>query len=131
MMRARQDLVRLWTEERDYLPGLSREEKRAKLRRVSYEAFLRDYVRVDPQVLALYRRWGISFWCVGIDEIPASAVQSYWGMPGLEHTLERVGSRGDEPYIFHFPDGNASVARLLVRSARFPTPCPARRWRTS
>ena len=22
----------------------------------------------------------------------------------------------EEPYIFHFPDGNASVARLLVRS---------------
>ena len=22
----------------------------------------------------------------------------------------------EEPYIFHFPDGNASIARLLVRS---------------
>jgi spermidine dehydrogenase len=37
-------------------------------------------------------------------------------MPGLDHTLPRFGHRGDEPYIFHFPDGNASVARLLVRS---------------
>ena len=37
-------------------------------------------------------------------------------MPGLDHTLPRYGSRGEEPYIFHFPDGNASVARLLVRS---------------
>jgi spermidine dehydrogenase len=36
-------------------------------------------------------------------------------MPGLNHTLKRVGHRGNEPYIFHFPDGNASVARLLVR----------------
>ena len=59
----------------------------------------------------------MSFWCVGIDEIPAPAVQSYdGGMPGLTHTLRRVGQRGDEPYIFHFPDGNASVARLLVRA---------------
>jgi spermidine dehydrogenase len=37
-------------------------------------------------------------------------------MPGLRHTMPRVGYRGDEPYIFHFPDGNASIARLLVRS---------------
>jgi spermidine dehydrogenase len=115
--RAKKDLVRVWTEERDYLPGLTNEQKHEQLRRVSYEAFLRDYVKVDPQLLELYRRWGMSFWCVGIDEIPATQVQSYdGGMPGLDHTLNRAGHRGDEPYIFHFPDGNASVARLLVRS---------------
>lgn len=115
--QAKKDLVRVWTEEKDYLPGLTREEKLEKLRRVSYEAFLRDYVKVDPQLLEVYRRWGMSFWCVGIDEIPATLVQSYdGGMPGLNHTIPREGYRGDEPYIFHFPDGNASVARLLVRS---------------
>ena len=115
--QARKDLVRIWTDKRDYLPGLSNEEKIKKLRRVSYEAFLRDYAKVDPQVIDIYRRWGMSFWCVGIDEIPATLVQSYdGGMPGLNDTIKRVGHRGDEPYIFHFPDGNASVARLLVRS---------------
>jgi len=114
--KARADLVRVWTDERDYLHGLSREEKYARLRRMSYYDFLKDLVGVDQQVLEIYRRWGMSFWCVGIDEIPATAVQSYdGGMPGVTHTLPRVGYRGDEPYIFHFPDGNASVARLLVR----------------
>ncbi len=114
--KARADLVRVWTDERDYLPGLSRAEKVAKLSRMSYYDFLKDLVQVDQQVLEIYRRWGMSFWCVGIDEIPATAVQSYdGGMPGVTHTLPRVGHRGDEPYIFHFPDGNASVARLLVR----------------
>lgn len=114
---AKADLVRLWTDERDYLPGLSREEKYRILSRISYWDFLKDYAKVDQQVLEIFRRWGMSFWCVGIDEIPAPAVQSYdGGMPGLTHTLKRVGYRGDEPYIFHFPDGNASVARLLVRS---------------
>jgi spermidine dehydrogenase len=114
---ARKDFLRLWTEERDYLPDLSHEEKLKKLSKMSYNSFLRDLVKVDHQVLELFRRWGMSFWCVGSDEIPAAAVQSYdGGMPGLEHTLKREGHRGDEPYIFHFPDGNASVARLLVRS---------------
>jgi spermidine dehydrogenase len=115
--QARKDLVRIQTEKTDYLPGLSPEEKREKLHKVSYETFLRDYARVDPQLIEMYRKWGTSFWCVGIDEIPATSVQSYdGGMPGLDHTLLREGSRGDEPYIFHFPDGNASLARLLVRS---------------
>lgn len=114
--KAKQDFVRLWTDERDYLPSMSREEKYKLLKRTSYHDFLKDYVKVDRQVLEIYRRWGMSFWCVGSDEIPAASVQSYdGGMPGLKHTLPRVGHRGDEPYIFHFPDGNASVARLLVR----------------
>ena len=116
--KARADLVRVFTDERDYLPGLSREQKRDVLSKMSYYDFLKDCVEVDQQVLEMYRRWGISFWCVGIEEIPAIQVQSYddgGGMPGLAHTMPRVGYRGDEPYIFHFPDGNASVARLLVR----------------
>ncbi len=124
--QAKKDLVRIQTEERDYLPGLTNEEKHKKLRRVSHEAFLRDYAKVDPQLLKMYRRWGMSFWCVGTDEIPATSVQSYdGGMPGLNYTLIREGSRGDEPYIFHFPDGNASVARLLVRSL-IPDAVPGR-----
>ncbi|HVQ31144.1 MAG TPA: FAD/NAD(P)-binding protein, partial [Vicinamibacteria bacterium] len=115
--QARKDFIRVQTEKVDYLPGLSREQKHEKLRRVSYETFLRDYCKVDPQLLELWRKWGISFWCVGIDQIPCTSIHDYdGGMPGLDHTLPRFGSRGDEPYIFHFPDGNASVARLLVRS---------------
>ncbi len=117
--KAKADLVRVFTEERDYLPGLSYEQKHTLLSRTSYYDFLKDYAKVDQHVLEMYRRWGISFWCVGIEEIPAIAVQVYddgGGMPGLKHTMPRVGSRGDEPYIFHFPDGNASIARLLVRA---------------
>ena len=114
---ARRDFVRVHTEQVDYLPGLTQEEKVAKLRRVSYATYLKDYCKVDPQVIEIYRKWGISFWCVGIEEVPCTLIHDYdGGMPGLDHTLKRVGDRGDEPYIFHFPDGNASVARLLVRS---------------
>ncbi len=117
--RARADLVRAFTDPRDYLPGMSRDEKRKLLSKISYREFLRDYIKVDEQLLEMYQRWGMSYWCVGMDEVPAIAVQGYTdggGIPGLEHTMPRVGDRGDEPYIFHFPDGNASVARLLVRS---------------
>jgi spermidine dehydrogenase len=116
--KAKADLVRAFTDKVDYLPGKTREEKVALLRKISYRAYLRDYVKVDDQVLEMYQRWGMSFWCVGMDEVPAIYVLGYTdggGMPGLEYTVKREGGRGSEPYIFHFPDGNASVARLLVR----------------
>ncbi len=115
--QAKADLIRLWTDKRDYLPGLSLDQKMEILRKTSYYDFLKNYVKVDQQVLEMFRRWGMSKWCVGIEEIPATLVQSYdAGMAGLEYTLRRVGSSGHEPYIFHFPDGNASVARLIVRA---------------
>ena len=115
--KAKDDLVRIWTEKKDYLPILSDEEKYELLKNLSYYDFLKDYVNVDQQILEIFRRWGMSFWCVGIDEVPCTLIQNYdGGMPGLDYTLKRSGYRGDEPYIFHFPDGNASVARLLVRA---------------
>jgi len=115
--KAKQDFVRIQTDKIDYLPDLTLEQKYALLSKTSYESFLRDYAKVDEEVIAIYKRWGMSFWCVGIDEIPTTSIQDYdGGMPGVDHTLPRTGYRGDEPYIFHFPDGNASVARLLVRS---------------
>lgn len=116
---ARADLVRVFTEERDYLPGMSYDEKYALLSRTSYLDFLRDYARVDEQVLGIYRQWFRSFYGLGSKDVPAILVSEYGdggGLPGLGHTMPRVGHRGDEPYIFHFPDGNASIARLLVRS---------------
>ena len=116
--QAKADLLRAFTDEVDYLPGLSRDEKIALLRRISYRQYLADYVKVDEQVLEMYQRWGMSFWCVGMDEIPAIDILEYGdggSLPGLQHTLQLADGRGAEPYIFHFPDGNATIARLLVR----------------
>jgi spermidine dehydrogenase len=113
--RARRDLVRLHTETRDYLPGLSRDEKIALLESTSYEDFLLRHARVDSELLALYRRMSLEYMALGADGFPARWVSQEPILPGLEGTLvER--SRPDEPYIFHFPDGNASLARLLVAS---------------
>src|SRR2546430_14346115 len=65
--------------------------------------------------------------CVGIEAVPAlfcyTEGDDYdgYGYPGFEG-LNLGGGQGrgndekPDPYIFHFPDGNASIARLLVRS---------------
>jgi len=112
---ARADLARLHADERDYLPGLSPAEKTALLERISYAEFLREHARVHPQVVQLYRRFWISYFGVGADSFPAAWIAREPALPGLQGT-HHIPGYVDEPYIFHFPDGNASIARLLVRA---------------
>jgi spermidine dehydrogenase len=72
--KAKADLVRAFTAEVDYLPGMTREEKQQLLNKISYRSYLKDYVKVDEQVLQMYQRWGMSYWCVGMDEVPAAYI---------------------------------------------------------
>ena len=114
--KARADFIRVHTSEKDYLEGTSTEEKFKILRKTGYSSFLRDYVKVDEQVINIYQNWGMSFWGVDMEEVPTTSVQYYdGGIPGVGYTLPLKEGRGVDPYIFHFPDGNASIARLLVR----------------
>ena len=43
--QARADIIQIETADIDYLPGVSSDEKKQRLSRISYEAFLRDIVR--------------------------------------------------------------------------------------
>ena len=118
---AQRDVARIYAEKTDYLPGLSREQKRAKLTTISYADYLTKICKVDPAALPFFQAWTHDLFCVGIEAVPALYCYeagddygsfSYPGFDGLD-----LGKREKvEPYIFHFPDGNASVARLLVRS---------------
>lgn len=114
------DIARLYTEKKDYLLGLTREQKKAKLAKISYAKFLTDICKADPSVLTFFQTYTHDLFAVGIDAVSAIACYeagddygaiSYPGFAGMG--LEE--SEKEEPYIFHFPDGNASVARLLVR----------------
>ena len=114
--KARADFIRVQTAQVDYMEGTPVDEKFRILSKTGYSKFLRDYVKVDEQVINIYQNWGMSFWCVDMEEVPTTQVQYYdGGIPGVDHTLPLRTGRGVDPYIFHFPDGNASIARLLVR----------------
>ena len=118
---ARRDIARVYTEKVDYLAGLTRGQKRAKLARTSYADFLTRVCNVTPEALPFFQTWSHDLFGVGIDGAPALSCYEagddygathYPGFEGLD-----LGEREkEEPYIFHFPDGNASIARLLVRS---------------
>lgn len=112
---AKSQLLALWTE-----PGpWPRKEAAAiavGLERISYRDFLVKHWKADPLVVATLRNLSCDFFAVGIDGISAADARAgnYPGFQGLP--IEEEAEAGhDEPYIHHFPDGNASLARLLVR----------------
>ena len=118
---ARKDIARVYTEKRDYLAGLSVAEKVAKLSKTSYAEFLTKCCQVTPEALPFFQTFTHDLWCVGIEAVSAMDCYesgddygsfTYAGFEGLG----LPPNEKEEPYIFHFPDGNASVARLLVRS---------------
>ncbi len=107
------------------MPGLSSAEKKAQLARMSYTDFVTKLWKLDPGVLRLYQTRTHGLFGVGVDAVPA---QDAFGLglpgspawasirrraPGRTTTRSAATDAGD--YYFHFPDGNASVARLLVR----------------
>src|SRR5579863_8124777 len=117
----RRDVVRIYAEKVNYFPGLSKEQKLARLSKISYADYLTKVCKLNPEALPFFQTYPHDLFGVGIDAVSALACfengddyQSftYPGFDGLN--LGEVEK--EEPYIFHFPDGNASVARLLVRS---------------
>ena len=118
---AKQDIARVYTEKVDYLPGLSKEEKRAKLSKISYADYLTKFCKVRPEALPFFQTFPHDLYGVGIDAVPAlgcfESGDDYGSFtyPGFDGLGMGVHEK-EEPYIFHFPDGNASIARLLVRA---------------
>jgi spermidine dehydrogenase len=121
---ARSAMARLYSADAAQLPDLSDAQKRdlGFLRRISYQAFLADQLGISERdVLKILNSATATATGLGVDGVSAWECITYVGLPGLRpESLERVIAEAygddDEPYIFHFPDGNASIVRLLVRS---------------
>jgi spermidine dehydrogenase len=124
----RRDIARVYTEKKDYLAGMSLEEKSALLGKISYAEYLTKYCKVTPKALPFFQTFTHDLFCIGIEAVPAMECYlagddynsfTYAGFDGLGFP----DSEKEEPYIYHFPDGNASIARLLVR-ALIPSAMP-------
>jgi len=117
----RKDIARVYTEKKDYLAGMSVEEKTVLLNKISYAEYLTKDCKLIPDALPFFQTFTHDLFCIGIESVPALACYeagddygsfTYAGFQGLGLP---EGDK-EEPYICHFPDGNASIARLLVRS---------------
>ena len=119
------DLDRLFFSDVDYLPGLASDQKKDRLARISYANFLTDVAHASPELVNLYQAAPHGLFGVGIDAVSA---QDAWGLglpgfsgmklepgPGKGMNRDAIPNAEAEKYFFHFPDGNASIARLLVR----------------
>jgi len=85
------------------------------LANLSYRDFLARYMGIEnPEIIALLQGMATDV-SVNFDVAPAIGLIGYVGLPGRRATALPSNVLFEEPYINHFPDGNASVARLLVR----------------
>jgi spermidine dehydrogenase len=117
----RRDIARIYAERVDYFPGLSKQKKYARLAKISYADYLTKVCKLNPEALPFFQTYPHDLFGVGIDAVSALACfengddYKSFTYPGFEG-LNLDQAEKEEPYIFHFPDGNASIARLLVRS---------------
>ena len=129
--KSKADMLRLYDTKSapDYFPELSDPDKRVKLAKMSYQDYLLNVVKVDKQVLWFFQHFGEGNFCVGADQTPAlfaweMGQPGFAGLklaplpdgvldelPGTQHGRQKAGRGGS----VHYPDGNASIARLLVR----------------
>eukprot|EP00439_Symbiodinium_sp_Y106_P087750 s1_g286.t1 len=130
-------------EAKDYLPGKSPEQKVDFLKQTTYTEYLREQVGASDTVIALLDKTFTQLFALNWDAMPAinaidvlmPGTQGLGLGPGEGFSLRLAArarsmlplgvwqfladrlltTQGIEPYIFHFPDGNSSIARLMVR----------------
>ena len=75
-------MVRLYESTENYFPGLTAEQTREKLTRMSHEEYLLDVVKVHPDVVKLFQSSFHGSLVVGPDAIPAIYFRDS-GFPGF------------------------------------------------
>ncbi|MGI9201121.1 MAG: hypothetical protein ACR2QL_08690, partial [Woeseiaceae bacterium] len=111
---ARLEIRRLLSATGDRLKDIPQDEKYEYLYGISYQEFLSKHMGItEPEVFAAMKRLATDSG-LGIDHASAGDALLYVGLPG--RAAIGIPDEDGQPYVHHFPDGNASIARLLVRS---------------
>lgn len=115
----KKDLINLFSNPRDYLKGMSIKSKIKYIQKTSYKNFLKDKVKLSDMAISFFDGITDDFLALGIDSVSCEDARISF-LPGFEKMGLPPLSKEDaaevnEPYIYHFPDGNATVARLMVK----------------
>ncbi|MEP7381721.1 MAG: NAD(P)-binding protein [Gemmatimonadota bacterium] len=121
----KKDIARLYLSPSDFLAGRTVPEKRALLAHISYANYLTKHCHLVRAALPYFQAFTHDLYGVGIDAVPAGdcvalGLPGFAGMglgdsPAPEMGRSAILHGREEPYIYHFPDGNATIPRLLVR----------------
>jgi spermidine dehydrogenase len=103
--------------DRRVLEGKSEAERAAYLHRTSYTDFLRQHFGLPDEALQVFSNAPSGFWGVPAEHL--SVAECIWsGLPGA-HVVGGMAAEGQEENdraTAMFPDGNSSIARMLVRT---------------
>ena len=114
---ARAKLKAFLVSDRDVLAGKSPEEREAYLHGTSYTDFLRQEFGLPDDAIQVFSNAPSGFWGVPAEHL--SVAECLWsGLPGA-HVVgdwDEPGLEENDRDVAMFPDGNSSIARLLVRS---------------
>jgi spermidine dehydrogenase len=126
----RQKLIAFWGGKRDFLEGLSLSEKWDYLNSVSYNQFLIDKVGLLPTTVPILNAIilhlsGMTGWNLTVGEALLGGASGIKSIGWLGRATAAAGGAFLDRLlkIRMFPDGNASVARLLVQKL-IPTVAP-------
>ncbi len=114
---AKAELKRLFADEEDYLAGMTTAERRAVLESHSWRDYLEKFAGIGEEVLTFVQKRPHGVWAIGADALPAwmAWIEGYPGFAGMDLGYDdENGGEYDDNGVY-FPDGNASIARLLVR----------------
>ena len=130
----KRDAVRLYESDENYFPDLDANTTREKLTHMSYQDYVVNVAKCHPDVVKLFNTSLMGLFVTGMDAVPAIYCREmgYPGFAGLsldeiskdQLAQEPGGQHGREnqkraetgDQDMYFPDGNATIARLLVRS---------------
>ena len=114
---AKTELARLSADEEDYLAGMTPAERRAIIESLTWRDYLKNYAGMSEETLTFIQKMPHGVWAIGADALPAwmAWLEDYPGFAGMDLGYDDEGDDEEYGENFHFPDGNASVARLLVR----------------
>jgi len=116
---SRESLKQFYTRRENLFEGKSEAEVQEVLSSISYTNFLKQYGGLTDEAADLFIKTTHGYWGVGADSLSAAECIDA-GLP-MAHLMgyPELTINGDENAggdVAMFPDGNASIARLLVHS---------------
>ena len=115
---ARTALKGFYSSDTNVLEDMSATEKDDVMLRTSYSDFLSRHAGLPDEAVDLFKKATEGYWGVQAHSMSAAEAMSGW-LPGA-HLLGDEADRGagleESEVVAMFPDGNASIARLLVQS---------------
>jgi len=114
---SKRQLLSLYDPARDPLARRTADAKLKILKAASYRDYLIKICGCSEEVANCFQGRPLGFFGLGCDAVPAFELRSF-GYPGFAGLALPSDQHPEwsEPYIYHFPDVNASLARLLVRA---------------